>query len=103
MTGPDPHTVMIQPVKNGWVVLHWPPEPVPLDDDDDDDDTSYDPSAEFVRERRERMMPDCMVVGHVNLKEDTPEPDRYVFQHDSFDEMMKFVRKRVKDSTQEND
>jgi len=99
-SGPDPGTVMIQPVKNGWVLLHWPPEPEPADEDDGDDDgdddsdeqPGYDPSASFAASQwRQGQPPQVQLVGHMHMRDEGPEAERYVFTYGQQGEMLKFV------------
>jgi len=102
-TGPDANTVMIQPVKNGWIVLHWPPEPEEPEENEEDSDegpaVGYDPSASFAASQRPQPgQPQVQLIGHMHMRDEGPEAQRYVFAYSQQIEMLAFVTKLTKAS-----
>ncbi len=88
--GPAAGTIMIQPVKNGWVVLHWPEHP----DEPPPGYDPYDPSVAFGNASRPSMsIPEQILVAHAQLRDEPPEPDRYVFEQTHHVEMIAFCAK----------
>lgn len=79
--GPGDGTIIIEPVENGWLVIHWT-EPEPDEDSDDsdepDEDDEFDPSAAFAQQQQQSG-PQRHVVAHLHMREPQPEPRRYVF------------------------
>lgn len=90
--GPDDGTIIIEPVENGWLVVHWkePDIPEPDEDEDEDEENGYDPSAAFGAQMNEGQV-QRHVVAHLHMQEPTPEPNRYVFT--KTEDMLTFIAK----------
>ncbi len=96
--GPDDGTIIIEPVENGWLVVHWS-QPERNDDELDDDeledapldDDGYDPSAMFAQQHDG---PQRHVIAHLHMSAPQREPRRYVFS--TTESMLAHVAKLAK-------
>jgi hypothetical protein len=98
-------SVIIEPAKNGWIVLLFreeePEEELQQQQpDEDEDEAGYDPSAAFAAEQRAQRpqaRQSTQTILHMHMQEQNcPCPQKFVFASTQHVEMLEFLAAHTK-------
>jgi hypothetical protein len=90
--------VVVEPCENGWLVMVFEEdeEADELTGESSDELPTYDPSAEFARQRCERQgTPN--VIAHMHMQSCGPEPKKFVFIDHA--KLIEFLATRLRPKT----